>query len=725
MPTQSSSRRAVSQPLELVARKSSRLANVGMMIMLCLGAVGCAKQDPQALLASARSYCDKKDFNACIIQLRSALQQDPKLAEALQLLGHALIESKDPTAAAITLRRALDSGQSPDAILPLLARAMVESGEFQKLVDEFADRRLNGAEASASFDVSLGKAYLVLRKARQSEAAHAAALRARPGFVPARLGQAELAIFRGDWNGALGLLDEIIGSSPANSDALFLLAGVLTLQDNRVGAIEVLQMAVREQAGHLVARRALIDLLIEDRQFERAATVHMATPGLRTADAYAGMVESQLDFEKGNVQQARNRIQEVVAASPNYANALALAGAIDLHAGNKELGEMHLRKALSIAPKAWDVRARVVNAYLRGGRPDKALTTLQPLLSTDAMRYLRYQMLAGEAYLAHGDVSIAASHFARAAGQDVFSNAADSGGSRPAATSNSPVGLSWRIETAKAQSERRYELANEALQRTTRAAPGDESVAAELIEAQVRGGRMVEALRLARDLQRSAARASRGFALEGAVHVAQRQWSEAIRVLRQAVRLAPNSARHARELHVALVGGNKSAEAASFARAWLAEHPTDIEFRMYLINAALAQRDFKAAISLCQSVVATDPNHAPALHALATASAKLGRSDATTIGWAEKAAKLAPDQTDYLGTLGMLRVQAGQAAEGERILASALASDPFDPGLRLMHAKALRSAGRRQDAEAELLALSSLSEPADVVLEARQLQSAR
>jgi tetratricopeptide (TPR) repeat protein len=696
-----------------------------MMTMLCLVAVGCAKQDPQALLTSARSYCDKKDYNACIIQLRSALQQEPKLGDALQLLGHALIETKDPTAAAIALRRALDSGQSPDAVLPLLARAMVEGGEFEKFINEFADRRLNGAEASASFDVSLGKAYLVLRRARQSEAAYAAALRAKPGFVPARLGQAELAVFRGDWTGALALLDEIIESSPADADALFLLAGVLTLQDNRVGAIEALKMAVREQGGHLFARRALIDLLIEDRQFEQAATVHMATPGLRTADAYAGLVESQLDFEKGNVQRARDRIQEVVAASPNYANALALAGAIDLHAGNRELGELHLRKALSIAPKVFDVRARAVNAYLRGGHPNKALATLQPLLTTEAMRYLRYQMLAGEAYLAHGDMSIAASHFARAAGQDVFSGATEIGGTRTASASISPMGPSWRIETAKAQRERRYALAIEAVQRTKRAAPGDESVAAEMIEAQVRGGRLAEALRLARDLQRSAPSASRGFALEGAVHVAQRQWPEAARALRQAVRLAPNSGRQAQELHVALVGGNRSAEADSFARAWLAEHPSDVEFRMYLINAALAQRDFKAAVALGQSVVATEPNHAPALHTLATASAKLGRIDATTIGWAEKAVKLAPDQTEYLGTLGMLRVQAGQAAEGERTLAKALASDPFDPGIRLMHAKALRSVGRRQDAEAELVALSSLSEPADVVSEARQLQSPR
>jgi hypothetical protein len=55
--------------------------------MLCwsLAAVlvsGCSEQPPDALVASAKEYLGKKDPGSAVIQLKSALQKQPDLAEA-------------------------------------------------------------------------------------------------------------------------------------------------------------------------------------------------------------------------------------------------------------------------------------------------------------------------------------------------------------------------------------------------------------------------------------------------------------------------------------------------------------------------------------------------------------------------------------------------------------------------------------------------------------------
>ena len=88
-----------------------------------LALVGCSKEDPSALIASAKSYFAKSDYNAGIIQLKSALQVAPNSPEARFLLGKSLLDSGNAVGAEIELRKAIELGYSPDDAYPLRARA--------------------------------------------------------------------------------------------------------------------------------------------------------------------------------------------------------------------------------------------------------------------------------------------------------------------------------------------------------------------------------------------------------------------------------------------------------------------------------------------------------------------------------------------------------------------------------------------------------------------------
>ena len=85
---------------------------------------GCGQEQPAALVASAKDYLAKKDGRAAVIQLKSALQKEPDLAEARFLLGRTLLEGGDAVSGEVELRKALDLKYPKESALPPLVRAL-------------------------------------------------------------------------------------------------------------------------------------------------------------------------------------------------------------------------------------------------------------------------------------------------------------------------------------------------------------------------------------------------------------------------------------------------------------------------------------------------------------------------------------------------------------------------------------------------------------------------
>ena len=66
-----------------------------LWIAIVLAAAACGSNDSASLIASAKDYIAKRDYNASIIQLKNALQKEPENAEARYLLGLASLEKGD------------------------------------------------------------------------------------------------------------------------------------------------------------------------------------------------------------------------------------------------------------------------------------------------------------------------------------------------------------------------------------------------------------------------------------------------------------------------------------------------------------------------------------------------------------------------------------------------------------------------------------------------------
>lgn len=386
-----------------------------LALVACLLLAACGKPNTAELLASARAYQAKGDHKAAIIQLRNVLQQNPKDGEARLMLGQASLQVGDPITAEKELRRALEYGQSAELVVPFLAQAMLELGSADKLIAEFGQTKLSDPRAEASLRALQGDAQLSLGKINEAAALFATAVQADPNNLRAQLGLARLMAIGGKLDDAAQSVDAIIAKHPQAATAFALRSEIQLAKGDRAGAKNSLEQAVAADPNFSQAQFALIALLIGERQFDAATAQVAAARKAKGGDLRLVYFDAAIAYGKGDLAAAREFVSQLLKSSPDNVPTLILAGAIELKAGKPASAEGYLQKAVGLAPRHGGARRMLVRTYLGSRQPSRALDTLQPLIAASLPTDPALMMLAGETYLANGELKQASSYYAAAA----------------------------------------------------------------------------------------------------------------------------------------------------------------------------------------------------------------------------------------------------------------------------------------------------------------------
>ncbi|MCW5656110.1 MAG: PEP-CTERM system TPR-repeat protein PrsT [Burkholderiaceae bacterium] len=379
-----------------------------LCLVLAIVLSACSKS-PEQLMTAAQRHIAENNPAAAQIELRNVIQAAPNHGLAHRLLGTLQLSQGDPAAAEVTLRKALALAQKPDDVLPALAAAMLRQGQAQKVIDEFGNTTLQDAKSNAALRASVGQAWLLRAEVKPAAEAFAAALAAQPGQSMALLGQARIAAHEGKLDDAMALTDSALKNDPLLADAHVFKSQLLTASDQRPAAVESLEKALAVEAAHVPARLALASMLIDAKDLDKAKTV-LGAAGPASKDPRLMFLQALLAYRQNDLPKAKDTVAAVLKAAPEYGPALVLAGEAELRSGNHTLAEQHLGKAMRLQATP-GVRRLLAAAQLRQDRPGKALETLQPLLQEAGSKDSALAMLAGEAYLAHGDVRRAGEYF--------------------------------------------------------------------------------------------------------------------------------------------------------------------------------------------------------------------------------------------------------------------------------------------------------------------------
>jgi putative PEP-CTERM system TPR-repeat lipoprotein len=652
---------------------------------------GCGRDEPSALIASAKAYIAKSDYKSGTIQLKSALQQAPDSAEARFLLGKSLLASGDPAAAQTEVRKALELKYPADEAYPLLARTLLAQGDFQKVVSELGERRLDGAQARGDLGTSVAIAYMALGEMKKARSALDAALAETPSDARALTVAAQLDAAGKDFAAASTHIDAALAASPNDPEATAIKAELEVSQGRRDEAIKILEHAVETDPNALSTRFALASLLITSGQVEKAAIQVDAMKKVTPQDLRTLYLEALVAFSRGDAAHAREAIQKVLGAKPDHLPSLYLSGLIDLRLGSLGAAEEQLRKVVAQAPNEASARRALATTYLRMGQTARAIDTVEPALARapDDPATLR---VAAEAYLASGNAGKASQDYERA-------NAIDKGNVA------SEVRLA-QVRIATGDTARAFKDL-EAL------SEGDASqyqADLALISAHLRRGEFDQALAAANRLEKKQPANPLSYNVKGTVYAAKRDFKSARANFEKALEVDPKYFAAARNLALLdiqerkpedarkryeqmlakdpkneplllayvellmLTGQPPDAVKAAIDKAIVAD-PDSVSARLVLINYSMRRGDAKAALAAAQSAQAALPNDARILEAVGVTQLAAGDTNQALNSF-QRLVQLQPQQPTPLLRLADAQIRAKDYPGTIETLRKALALQP-------------------------------------------------
>lgn len=605
--------------------KFSRSSRSAVAVAVTLLLLACSASSPEELLASAKGYMAKGDYSAAVIQLKNALQHAPNMGEARLLLGEALLKARDLPSAEKELRRANELKQPDEKVLPLLAQAMSEQGRDEALITEFGDRNLDDRRAQASFQTLLGDAYLRNNERAQADKAFKAARAAQSDHPPALLGQARLMALDGKLDEALAQADAIIAAAPKLAVAYGFKSDLLLAKGDGEGSRKALEAAIKSDPDYLPARLALIALMTDKREFDAAQKLIDGARKVAPRDLRVTQLEASLAFHKGELDKARQHLQQVLKFLPEYVPALALAGAVELRDKKLPAAEIHLSKAIAREPNHAGARQMLVQTYLQSGQPVKAKEVLQPLVEKDAPTNARLQLLAGETFLANGDVRRATSFFeeaAKADGQEVAARTRL--GQIALATGRNEEGLK-ELEAASAMDAGAYQA----------------DLA--LIANHLRRNEVDKAMIAVKSLEKKQPKNPLTFQMYGLVNLAKRDTEGARKSFEKALELQPNYLPAAYNLAQLDLLAKKPDDARKRYEAMIAKEPNNDRLYAALAELLVRMGSPKEAGPILQRGVGANPQSVDARLALINFHLGAGDPKAAIVAAREAVAALSSD----------------------------------------------------------------------------------
>ena len=690
--------------------------------MVLFGALiaGCTNESAETFIGSARSYIDKQDYAAAVIELKSALQKEPQNGEARYLLGEALLKSGDFARAEIELRKARDLNFSAELVYPALARALIGQGEIKKALSELEGREFSGASA-AEVDSLRGDAYLALGEVEKSKQSYSAALQAKPDDVHPRLGLARIAAIQADLPKAYSIIDETLEKAPKSAAALELKGDLLNYQGRIAEASAAFGQAVAAEPARLSARLKLFELLVRQRKVAEAQAQVDEFKSLSPRNPLNHYFNAVLALENGQPEKARDEVQQVLKVFPENIQSLYLAGQAAIRLNAPAQAAEYARRVLQQVPPHLDARRLLVVSELKLGKTKQAAEDLKPLLPF-AQENAGISALAGEVFLANGDQRRAAEYYERAV-----------------ALEKGNASLHARLGAVRVAKGDRDGAIKDLELAASLNPGGAEGAERSLVLIYLSKKEPEKALTVAQNLVKNRPGDPQGPFLEALVHVSRRDFTQARQALERSVAIKPDYMPAVRSLAVldlqdknpkAARGrydrilekdpGNEQAllDLAAILRASgvdarevnqtleraVSANPASATSRLALINARLRSGNYAEALTAAQEARAALPNDPRILEALGAAQQAAGEH-AQAVATFERLATMLPDSAAPLKSLAAVHASAKEYDGAIAALRKAAEVAPDDVSIQQSIANLYVTSGRPEQGLAQARAM--------------------
>ena len=685
--------------------------------LVLLAACNASPPSIDRLLAEARQYQQKGDLKAAVVVLKNILQQDPQQGEARYLMGLVFKQNGEPRGAEHHFREALKAKYRPEVVLPLLAQALFDQGQFDKVLE--ATRSSDYGDAALQPEILTLRGHSEISLGRPADAVQLfeEALKRKPEYVPALLGEVRLASIKGDVRATVALVDRALAADPSSLDAWLMKGDLERAAGKPDAALAAYQKALALKPRSLAANLNLASMYLTRGKLDLARK-HVETVMQILPDSAVGYyLLGLLEYRSRNFTAANEAVQQVLKASPNYLPATALAGVVAYSVGANDQAEKHLSEALARAPRSVYLRTAYAAVLLKSGKAREAINVLEPALKSRPDDPAAIALFA-EAKLQNNEIRVARKYFELAATQNPQSPRirAGLGLARLAAgeTERALADLEAAAELGGTAAElflarnllsvRQYDKALEVVLRLETKRPndpitfnlkgailfakGDAPGARKAFEraAELQPAQFAAAVNLAqldvREKNPVAARKRFEKILEGDkdnvpamlaisdIEAAANNLDEAILWAERAMRVRPKAFAPSLALAKLYFVKGEFAKTITAARDALAANPNHSEALNILGYAQLRSGQTVAALDTYSTLANRYPNSAEAHYGLSNAQSANGRFEAAERSL-KQALKLRPNFPEAMYALSALQLRAGRTAEASKLIGDA------------------------------------------------------
>jgi tetratricopeptide (TPR) repeat protein len=323
-----------------------------------------------------------------LVELETASRLGPRDARSALNLGVARVRTGDTAGAEREYRRALALRPQYGAARVALATALTRRGahaEAIRLLDTAT--RTGGNEERARTLVALGRAQLAAGRRQDAGAAFDAAIERAPAEAELRVRIARAWLGGGqrdDVRRALAVLERTIELSPDLPQAYSALARARELAGDAAGAEEAYDRAVHLDPGYRYARRRLIRIALERRDFGRARMHADRLLADAPEDPEHAFLAGLVAARDGRTEDARTHYRDAISkARENYPEAFLNLGVLEKGSGALPAAIAAYERAIALRPSYKQAHNNLGVAYAAAGRLADAEASYRRALAID------------------------------------------------------------------------------------------------------------------------------------------------------------------------------------------------------------------------------------------------------------------------------------------------------------------------------------------------------
>jgi putative PEP-CTERM system TPR-repeat lipoprotein len=499
-----------------------RVAALGIITALAVvaGIDDAAARSADEYINSAEEYRKDGRPRASAIELKNAIQQDPKNPIARLLLGQIYLELGDVLRAEKELSRARDLGAPFGEWAPSMGRVLLLAGRFETLIEELDPGQAEDDAAAGDVLVLHGNAHMALNALDESEKSFQAALERTPGSAGALVGLSRLAMARNDRAAAEKWHTEALQAAPDDIEVLALSGDYHVAVREFATAEKAYERVVALRPQNLFVRIPLAQTMLANGKTDEAIVMIDGILAALPQNPRALYLRAAAAYAKQDYETALEKADMVLLGDPREASARLLAGAASYALGRNERAARYAAAVLSDHPNSVLARRLHGATLLRLGRAAEAMEVLEPLEGSEQTDVLA---VIATAAVQNRDLAKGKEYFERYAKLNPES-----------AVALTQLGV-VKLNLGE------FEEGIQDLERALELDPSFDRAAVALFTNHVREGRTEEALKLARSLAEQNPERPLGIAMEGVALLAADDRPAARSAFERALEIDPGS----------------------------------------------------------------------------------------------------------------------------------------------------------------------------------------